>query len=404
MFALEFGQVAGEAMASAEAPPSGRAASPESESAPGRRKLQLPIKMLPFGNPSSWGAKPATDRSRLASDRGGGETSSRLGRFAALVPGSGAKQSAAAESSARHAPAIFSSSRPVRAERQGSEDLRCYGSETGSDTWIGDEDQHRAEDVEWLADKRRAGYAAWELRHLGASPAALKRAGFSARNMRTAQFTCEQCLAAGFSNASLRLAGYGAAIEWSFGTFTYSSTFCESEGAEDDFDESFAPRDGSPLERSTRVTSGVEYGGASSSGRVSSWPGGMSFDDWQRALTGHRPGRRRSSAGGSRTSAAMAQETQTDERPSGRLTLVEASEKLAQPAQLAGQQRLTSSLVGVEEEAEESAPAGATAESLALGDIDESVDEAQGSGRASFGSQQGASHGASSKSDNPLEA
>ena len=100
----------------------------------------------------------------------------------------------------------------------------------------------------------------------------------------------------------------------------------------------------------------------------------------------------------------MAQETQTDERPSGRLTLVEASEKLAQPAQLAGQQRLTSSLVGVEEEAEESAPAGATAESLALGDIDESVDEAQGSGRASFGSQQGASHGASSKSDNPLEA
>ena len=51
-----------------------------------------------------------------------------------------------------------------------------------------------------------------------------------------------------------------------------------------------------------------------------------------------------------------------------------------------------------------SAPAGATAESLALGDIDESVDEAQGSGRASFGSQQGASHGASSKSDNPLEA
>ena len=80
--------------------------------------------------------------------------------------------------------------------------------------------------------------------------------------------------------------------------------------------------------------------------------------------------------------------------PSGR-----ASEKLAQPAQLAGQQRLTSSLVGVEEEAEESAPAGATAENL--GDIDESVDEAQGSGRAaSFGSQQGAS----SKSDNPLEA
>ena len=54
------------------------------------------------------------------------------------------------------------------------------------------------------------------------------------------------------------------------------------------------------------------------------------------------------------------------------------------------------------QEAEESAPACATAESL--GDIDESVDEAQGSGRASFGSQQGASHGASSKSDNPLEA